>query len=162
MPVPLLALMYWAHLLATVIWLGGLAMLVLIAWPGAAGDASTLGMLERRFRPWANLSLIVLLVTGLIQMGGDAHYQGFLVIRDVWSLGLLGKHLVIGAMIIIAAALQWGVYPALERARLAASRGSAADQAAEAALQAHLRRLSALNLALGAAVLLLTALITAL
>jgi uncharacterized membrane protein len=89
MPVVFLALTYAVHLLATVTWLGGIIILVMASWPNlvASRDASHfaaissfLDMLERRFRPWTNLSLITLLVTGVIQMGGDEHYQGLLKI----------------------------------------------------------------------------------
>lgn len=77
----ILALNYWLHLLATVVWLGGLAMLVIVAWPGA---------------------------------------------------------------------------------RLLAERGVPGGEADRAAARRHLRRLAAVNLALGALVLMLTAYVTAL
>jgi uncharacterized membrane protein len=162
MPVPALILSYWLHLLATVVWLGGLAMLVLAAWPVATSDdvagVPTLDALERRFRPWANISLAVLIVTGTIQMGGDSHYEGFLVINTPWSLGLFAKHIMIGAMIAVSAALQWGIHPALERARLLAGR----DTVKEATLRHRVRLLTMVNLGLGVLVLVFTALITAL
>lgn len=160
MPLWSLAITYWLHLLATVIWIGGLAMLALIAWPGSDGMGNpTLDALERRFRPWANISLAVLLVTGLIQMGGDEHYEGFLAINSVWAMGMLAKHIVIGAMVVISAVLQLSVYPALERARLIARRGASGDE--EARTRRQLRRLTVINLALGVLVLLFTAVITA-
>jgi uncharacterized membrane protein len=160
MPVVILALTYWLHLIATVVWIGGLAMLTLIAWPGmGASFAEALDALERRFRPWANISLAVLLVTGLIQMGGDEHYDGFLIVNSAWTVGLLVKHVLIGLMIAISLVLQGSVYPALSRARLLASKGASSD---EAALRRRLRQLTAVNLSLGILVLLLTAVITAL
>ena len=166
MPVFVLTLTYWLHLLATITWLGGLAMLILVARPGAdstePAHRAVFESLERRFRPFANVSLIVLLVTGMIQMGGDPHYEGFLKIGNTWSLGLLLKHLVFAAMIAISAVVQWGVRPALERASLLARHGGESDQAMEAILRRRLMRLTALNLTLGILVLLLTALITAL
>jgi|RhiMetdeSRZDD1v2_1073273.scaffolds.fasta_scaffold27967_5 uncharacterized membrane protein len=161
MPIWVLALSYWLHLLATVVWIGGLAMLILIAWPGIETTfRDALDIVERRFRPWANISLAVLLVTGLIQMGGDQHYTGFLVFNSVWALGLLAKHIIIGGMIVITLILQLNVHPALDRARLLAGRASASDEGAAA--RRNLRRLTAINLALGILVLLLTAVITAL
>lgn len=167
MPTLVLALNYWLHLLATVLWLGGLAMLVLLAWPSLAGQppgeesaaGQFVGAVERRFRPLANVSLVVLLVTGMIQMGGDPHYAGLLQFGSPWSLSLLAKHLVIVGMVAVAALLQWGVYPALDRARLLAGRGDAAELRSA---QRRLRRLAAVNLALGVVVLLLTAYMTAL
>jgi uncharacterized membrane protein len=160
MPVLILVLTYWLHLLATVVWIGGLAMLTLIAWPGIDRNfAGAVDALEKRFRPWANISLAMLLVTGLIQMGGDHHYEGFLVIDNTWSVGLLIKHILIGLMIVTGVIMQMNVYPALERARLLASKGKATE---DDVVHRRLRRLTALNLALGILVLLTTAVITAL
>jgi uncharacterized membrane protein len=165
MPTWVLALNYWLHLLATIAWLGGTLILVAVAWPGISGARADgplrgelMGAFERRFRPIANLSLVVLLVTGMIQMSGDPHYEGFLRFANSWSLLLLAKHVVFLLMIGISLILQWGVKPALERAALLARES---DQA-EAALHRRLRRLTTINLIFGAFVLLLTAFITAL
>lgn len=171
MPVVFLALTYAVHLLATVTWLGGVIVLVMASWPNliASQDASHfaaissfLDMLERRFRPWTNLSLITLLVTGMIQMGGDEHYQGLLQIESPWTLGLLAKHIVIGGILIVTAVLQWGIYPALERTRLLALSGRVEAVADQSKLRRRSRRLTTLNLGLGVLVLVLTAIITAL
>jgi uncharacterized membrane protein len=163
MPVWVLALNYWLHLLATIAWLGGTLILTLVAWPGlAAADgplrADLVRAFERRFRPIANLSLAVLLVTGTIQMSGDPHYEGFLRFANSWSLLLLAKHVVFLLMIGISLVAQWGVKPALDRAALLVREG---DQA-QTALHRRLRRLTAINLIFGVLVLLLTAFITAL
>lgn len=160
----ILAFMYAAHLLATVVWIGGLVMLTLSSLPQSSEsvtDESLFEVLERRFRPWSQVSLAVLLVTGLIQMGGDSHYHGFLIVDSPWAVGLLGKHIVIGLIVVLAFVLQGWLYPALERARLLASRRSATDQQAERMLRGRLRHLTYLNLGLGVLVLLLTAFITA-
>lgn len=169
MPTAVLALNYWLHLIATVIWLGGLATLVLVAWPGmgqALADYPAVGnvfdALERRFRPLANVSLVVLLVTGILQMGGDPHYEGFLQIESPWSVSLLAKHVVILAMIGVSAALQWNVRPALERARFEAQHRTRPGGEVEAGLRRRMRRLTAANLLLGLLVLLITAVLTAL
>lgn len=169
MPTIALALNYWLHLLATVAWLGGLAMLVFIAWPSLRPLADedeaarrALEAVERRFRPVANISLAVLLVTGMIQMGGDPHYEGFLKFGDAWAVSLLIKHIVIGGMIVVAVLLQWSVYPALERARLLAQHKRAEGLTDEATAQRRLQRLAAVNVGLGVLVLMLTAFLTAL
>lgn len=165
MPTLALALNYWLHLLATVLWLGGLGMLVLVAWPGIrwADDAQAgafVESLERRFRPMANISLAVLIITGLIQMGDDPHYAGLLAIGDAWSAGMFAKHVVVIGMAAVAGLLQWGVYPALDRARLLAEKPGGEERIT--AERRRLRRLAAINLGLGILVLMLTAFITAL
>gem|GEM_PF-102814 len=169
MPVLILALNYWLHLLATVLWLGGLTTLTLIAWPAllhlegqTPKGRQVLDALEQRFRPLANISLIVLLVTGMIQMGGDPHYQGFLKITDAWSVGMFIKHILVVLMIVISVILQAGIQPALVRARLTARHNAAQGQASEERLYRRLRILTMLMLVLGGLVLLMTALITAL
>lgn len=150
MPVWGLALTYWLHLIATVIWIGGLAMLILTAWANIEG-------IEQKFRPYANLSLVVLLATGVIQMGADEHYEGFLIINDVWEIGLAAKHVLIFLMVIATLILQVNVYPALERAKLLSARD---DQLGESARR-RLKQLTVINLILGVLVLLCTAIITA-
>lgn len=169
MPIAALAFNYWLHLVATIVWLGGLATLVLVAWPGMAraladhpSAAELFDVLERRFRPLANVSLIVLIVTGMLQMGGDPHYEGFLRVESAWSISLLAKHVIILAMIGVSAALQWSVRPALERARFEAQHSTRAGTALEDGLRRRMRRLTAANLILGLLVLLVTALLTAL
>jgi len=173
MPITVLALNYWLHLIATVTWLGGLAMLAFVIWPGmVAGAAQTLEgqaaikafieQIEKRFRPLANISLGVLIVTGLIQMSEDRHYTGLLKIDSLWAAGLLAKHIVIAAMVLVSGIAQWGILPELERAKLLARRGDSRSVAQETILSQRLRRLTAANLALGILVLLATAMITAL
>jgi uncharacterized membrane protein len=92
-------------------------------------------------------------------MSGDNHYEGFLIIDNAWSVGLLVKHILIGLMIMVAMIMQMSVYPALERAQLLASKG---DVTEDVRLSRRLRRLTAINLTLGILVLLITAVITAL
>lgn len=160
MSTPLLALIYWLHLVATVIWMGSLGIVIMAGWVEPSKDdyPAFVQIAMRRLQPWANISLIVLLVTGTIQMGADTHYEGLLRVRTPWAVGLLAKHIVITLILGITAVLQWGVYPSLDRARLLAQRGTV-QQAQK--LEAQIRRLTMINVVLGAFVLLLTAVITA-
>lgn len=168
MPTPILALIYWLHLCATVVWLGGLAALTLIAWPGLirqpADEAAraVLDAIERRFWPLANVSLAVLIVTGTLQMGDDPHYTGFLKVESPWTVGLLAKHVIIAGIIVASIALQASVQPALGRAALLARHGDARSKDEEAALRRRARQLTLLSFGLGILVLMLTAFITAL
>ncbi|MCB0017173.1 MAG: hypothetical protein KDE09_05235, partial [Anaerolineales bacterium] len=76
----ILAISYWIHLLTTVIWLGGMALMALVAWPalrqGSLTDNQWL-TLQQKFLPYANASLILLLLTGFVQMTNDSNYNGF-------------------------------------------------------------------------------------
>lgn len=159
MPTFVLALIYALHLLATVVWLGGLVALALVGGAGPQ-SAELSDALSDRLRPLGNLSLAVLVVTGMIQMGGDPHYEGFLAINNPWSVSLLIKHLVVLAILAVAALMQFSVQPALARARLLEGRPAAAAEVQQAVTRQ--RRLNLINLLLGGAVLLLTAVLTAL
>lgn len=160
----ILALSYWIHLLSTVIWLGGLALMGLVAWPALRKgtlEANQWLSLQRRFSPWVNGSLVLLLVTGFVQMTNDPNYNGFLQVDSVWAWAILIKHIAVVAMILIAALAQVRIYPAMDRAALLAQQRPqlAAEQAA--ALTRQEIRLLRLNMVCAAAVLFFTAVATA-
>jgi len=169
MPATMLAVVYWFHLLATILWIGGMAAMTLVVWPGLAGSAaneadaqSMMDGVERRFRPIGNISLIVLLATGVIQMSDDPHYKGFLIVDSLWAWGLLAKHILIGGMILISLITQGQILPALDRAKMLARKSAGGSPTQETAIRKRLRALALVNLALGIFVLLLTAIMTAL
>lgn len=157
-----LTLSYWLHMLATVVWIGGLAAITLLLVPAARTlddpekQARLLETAQRRLDPLAWFCLALLTATGLIQMSANPQYAGFLAIANRWGAAILFKHLVFFGMAGVSAYLTWVSLPALRRAVL---RRSGAQTAAELAL---LRRrnlqLLYLNLALGVIVLALTAL----
>ena len=160
----ILALSYWIHLLATVVWLGGLAVMGLVAWPAlrqqTLQDNQWLA-LQKRFTPWVNASLVLLLVTGFVQMTNDPNYEGFLQVNTLWAQAILVKHLAVVAMIIIGGIVQLRVHPAMDRlALLAEKRPQLADEE-QRALQRREVRLLQLNMVCAAAVLLFTAIATA-
>ncbi|NWG15357.1 MAG: CopD family protein [Chloroflexi bacterium] len=164
----ILAISYFFHLLATIVWIGGLVILVALVWPEARRtlerDAALLRLLtrlRRRFAPLSNFSLVVLVITGLIQMSGDPNYDGLLQINNDWSRAILLKHIAVGGMVIGGVVLQYAVTPALERATLLLERGKG-DPAEWERLRRREIRLTWLNVTLGIAVLGCTAWATAL
>lgn len=165
----ILAISFFFHLVATVVWIGGLVVITLLVWPEMrrALDGSSpalvalLARLRHRFVPWSNFSLVVLVVTGLAQMTADPNYDGLLVIDNEWTRAMLLKHLAIAGMVVCGLVLQYGVTPALERAGLLLERGKG-DPAEWERLRRHEVRLTQLNLLLGVAVLGFTAWATAL
>jgi uncharacterized membrane protein len=160
----ILALSYWIHLMATIVWLGGLALLALVALPALRqGSLATnqWAALQRRFTPWVNASLVLLLVTGFVQMTNDDNYEGFLQLRTLWAQAILVKHVAVGAMIVVGAYIQWRVHPAMERlVTLAEKRPQLAEEEQEQLLRQE-RRLLWLNLGCAVAVLFFTAVATA-
>lgn len=160
----LLTLSYWIHLLATVLWLGGLALMGLVAWP--ALQQQTLAAnhwfdLQKRFTPWTNGSLVILLVTGFVQMTNDPNYGGFLTVDTIWAQAILVKHIAVGAMILIGAYIQWRLHPQMERIGLLAAKRPALAAEEQAAVLRQENRLLRLNLLCAAAVLFFTAVATA-
>jgi len=157
-----LALIYWVHMSATVVWIGGLAAISLLLVPisraslSAQDQAILLEKVLRRFDPLSWLSLLALVATGLFQMSANPNYSGFLALTNRWAVAILLKHLVFGGMIGVSASLSWGVLPALKRAALLRKKGLTAPD--EERLQQRERLLLRLNLGLGVLVLVLTAL----
>lgn len=152
---------YWLHMLATVVWLGGLATLALLVLPAAASSldppryAALLEGIQKRLDPLGWLCLAVLLATGMFQMSASPNYSGFLSITNRWATALLVKHLLIFGMVALSAWMTWGVLPALRRAALQRAMGKPASQTE--ALQRRELLLLRLNLVLGGLVLMLTA-----
>ena len=160
----ILAFSYWIHLLATVVWLGGMALMALVAWPALRRETLAENQwldLQRRFAPWVNVSLVLLLVTGFIQMTNDVNYTGFLQIDSLWAGAILVKHIAVFAMIAIAAFTQFRIYPAMDRLALLAQTKPDLAQTETTQLTHQENRLLRLNLLCAAAVLLFTAIATA-
>jgi uncharacterized membrane protein len=148
----MLALAFWLHMAATIIWIGGLFFQSVILAPALSridDPAALLERLQNRFQPLAWLSLAVLVGTGLVQMSANANYEGVLAISNAWSRALLAKHLTIGLMFLIAAYQTWVLQPRLARLAMLNQSGQ---------LQQRYSRLAQINLALGILVLGLTAL----
>ncbi len=164
MPPPLwaLALAYWMHMLATVIWIGGLAVFSLVLLPAAQkaldarAYAALLEKLQQRLDPLVWFSVIVLLGSGMLQMSASPHYEGFLTIGNLWAGAILIKHILFGGMILIGGYTTWGVLPALRRAALRRSKGHAAPEYEK--LQRRQVLVWQINVLLGVGVLALTAL----
>lgn len=160
----ILAISYWIHLLATIVWLGGIAMMALVAWPalkqGALASNQWLN-LQRRFMPWANISLVILLITGLVQMTNDANYTGFLSVDSVWAWAILIKHLAFMGMVLITVFIQVFLYPSMSRLTLLAEKRP--KTAASEREKLHRQEIWSLrlNLLCAVAVLLFTAIATA-
>ena len=158
----ILAISYWLHMLATIVWVGGLALMALVVWPGARAVlgpgpelASLIRRLQQRFGLMAWGSLAVLVATGLTQMVSNKNYDGVLVISNPWALALLVKHVSIGAMIMIGLYMQMTLQPALARMALLEARGHAAPEAEK--LRQRELNLTRLNLVCGVMVLGFTA-----
>lgn len=150
-------------MLATVVWLGGLAAAGLVTLPLIArldDDASRLDLLhkaQKKLDPLGWLSLAVLIATGLVQMSASDRYQGLLAFGNAWSQSILLKHIVFLGMVGLSAYLTWAALPELGRAVLRTTRGRAEPGEIDALFRKH-RLILWGNLVLGAVVLVFTAL----
>ncbi len=118
---PVLATLYWLHMLATVVWIGSLAAINLLVLPAStrtlklADQLSFISALQKRLEPLAWFCMGVLLVTGMFQMSTSPHYDGFVSVSTQWSLALLIKHGFGVIMVVVSAIQTWEVLPAIQR-----------------------------------------------
>jgi uncharacterized membrane protein len=160
----LLALSYWIHLLSTIVWLGGMALMAVVAWPalrkGTLADNQWFA-LQKQFMPWADVSLVLLLFTGFVQMTSDPNYNGFLAVDSVWAWAMLLKHIAFVGMVVITAYVQFVLYPSMDRLSLAAQKRPQLAASEQAKLNQREIRMLRLNLLCAALILLFTAVATA-
>lgn len=158
-----LTLFYWLHMLATVVWIGGIISLAVFVLPAAQKTLD-----EAHYGKFLNRMVVslqrigwfclgVLIVTGMFQMSAHPQYQGFLAITTPWASALFIKHLVIGGMIAVSAIINWWVLPALNRLSLARQENQPSREAELQSLRKRETLLLRFNLVLAVMVLLLTA-----
>ncbi len=152
----LLALIYWAHMLATVVWIGSLAAINLLFLPAAVKTLQTsdqlhlIAALQKRLEPLAWFCMGILLVTGLFQLSLSPHYDGFFSVSSQWSLSILVKHGFSIAMVVVSAVQTWEVIPSIQRTLLKKDK---ADSAELIRLQRQETLLLRINLILSALIL---------
>ena len=159
-----LTLSYWIHMLSTVVWLGGLVTMAVVAWPAVRQhilDQNQWITLQKRFTPLANASLVLLWITGFLQMTADPNYEGFLAVDSLWAQAILVKHLAVLGMMVFGIAIQWRIQPDLARLAILESKQPEFAAAERDKLTRQEIRLLRLNLIFAAAVLFFTAVATA-
>ena len=161
-PLWALTIAYWLHMLATIVWIGGIATIILLILPAAKEKlapldyASLLESIKRRLDPLAWLSLTILLGTGMFQMSANPNYEGFLTISNTWSKAILVKHVLFLCVIAVSAYLTWVLIPAQRRLALLRAKGIDTPEAERIAKrEIWLQRV---NLVLAIVILALTAL----
>lgn len=153
---PVLAAIYWMHMLATVVWIGSLAALNLLFLPASkrtlklSDQLSLISALQKRLEPLAWFCMGILLVTGLFQMSASPHYDGFLDISTQWSFAILAKHGFAVVMVVVSAIQTWEVLPAIQRILLLKEK---ADESELVRLQKRETLLLRINLLLSALIL---------
>ena len=104
----ILSLSHFLHLLASVVWIGGIVMILLVILPGAKAALESAPMVSRlmkeiakRFTPMANISILVLIVTGIIIAHYEKNFTGFLDFNNPWNVIMFLKHFLVTLMTII-------------------------------------------------------------
>lgn len=97
---------YWAHLIANTLWIGGIIFILCFALPSSRQVLGTesgklMGEISKRFTPAANLSIIVLVVTGAVLTGLNRQYSGVAVLENRWSSALMVKFILVFGMIVV-------------------------------------------------------------
>ncbi|MBI5809644.1 MAG: CopD family protein [Deltaproteobacteria bacterium] len=95
---------YFAHLLAAVIWVGGIIFILYIAIPSSrqvlGREAGKLmGDISKRFTPVANCSILSLVITGVVLTWSKKYFQGssfFESVQGAMSLKYLLALMMIG------------------------------------------------------------------
>jgi len=165
-PVWALALAYWMHMIATILWIGGLAAISVFVAPAAqkslegTAKAALLADIQRKLDPIAWFCLVTLAGTGMFQMSSNPHYQGLLEIQNPWAIAILVKHLLFLGMAGLSVYMTWGLLPKMRRVAMQQALASQETGLVEKTESLRRRevRLLRLNLALGLLVLGLTAL----
>lgn len=160
----ILVFSYWLHLLATVVWFGTIVVLALTAVPAFRQQSLNQNewlRWQKKLLPWSNLSLVLLLITGFLQMTTDPNYGGFLIFDTVWAWAMLLKHVLYLLVLAIAAYWQFGYFPAVERTAVLAQKKPQLAQVEQEKLTQREKQLLALNLFCAVAILFCTAVLTA-
>jgi putative copper resistance protein D len=155
----LLATSYMLHMIATVVWIGGIVFMALVVTPAIKGEpesARVFAAIRRRFAPLAGLSLAVLIVTGMVQLTSSTHYVGFLNLSNTWAKAVLLKHIAVGGMIATALYMSLVIQPDIRRMAMLLSAGKAKPAEMEALTRRQARAAQA-NMVLAIVVLLFTA-----
>jgi uncharacterized membrane protein len=158
-PPQFLAVSYLIHIIATVVWIGGIVFIALVVTPAAEGEAGCsrfLTAIQRRFTPIANLSLIALIVTGMVQLTSSSNYVGFLNFSNIWAKAILLKHMTVGGMMTVALYMNLVLQPDINRTAMLLASGKAKPEDT-AALSRRQSQLSQINVVLSIVVLLFTA-----
>ena len=143
------ALLTWFHLLSAVVWAGGIVFILFIAIPSSrqvlGPEAGKLmAEVSNRFTPLANLSIIILVVTGVALTPIRGYFSGPAILDGHPSLTLLVKYILAFGMVAIHFYRGTVLGPKISRT---------VDQGKKQALQKLSLGLVRVNLALAVAIL---------
>lgn len=153
----IMSAMNWLHLLATVAWIGGIVINMLVLSPAAKESLEPpmmmrlWGAVMKKFRKMVYVCMAVFVGTGIVMMIMNSGYSSSFDFGDTWTLFLVIKHVAVIVLIIMAIYMLQSVFPKL--AKLAA-KGPSPELAKADKLQ---KRIGATNLILAVIILACTA-----
>jgi len=143
------------HLFAAVVWIGGIFFILFVALPSAKRifeqPGPLMGALSKRFVPLANISILLILVTGILMSLSSHTPSEIASLNSIWSQTLSLK--IIIALIMIVIHFYRGLI-LLPRITKLTSEGVHSEQVSR--LQRLSLNLVKVNLLFGATVLLIT------
>ena len=104
----ILSASYFLHFLATVVWIGGIIMILLVILPSAKTSLESAPMISglmkeitKHFTLMANISIFILIVTGIVIAFYNKNFTNILDFSNRWNLVMFLKHIFVALMIII-------------------------------------------------------------
>jgi uncharacterized membrane protein len=117
----ILSVVNWFHLVATVVWIGGIILSVTAISSAAKQSLEPPAMgrfmnsFMKRFRIMIYVSIGVLVVTGVFMMFYNKSYAGGMDLGNLWVLLVVVKHVFVLVLIILGIYLLEGVYSKIAR-----------------------------------------------
>jgi uncharacterized membrane protein len=95
----LIALSYWLHALATVVFIGHFVLLAVIYLSALTDNPAALSVISKHSRWWLYASMLAFALTGTYLTFVDSNYLGLGNFSNFWSAAMLVKHLLLLGMI---------------------------------------------------------------
>lgn len=104
----LLAVRHFLHILATIVWIGGIILILFVVIPEAKTSLESKSMVNkliknigRRFTILANTSIFLIIITGIILLIFDKNSDGFFNVNKSYNIVISVKHFFVVLMILI-------------------------------------------------------------
>jgi len=99
-------ILYWLHIIATVVWIGGIVFILYVLIPKTKqilGEEAgkIIGEISKRFKLFADLSIIILILTGIGLSFINIPTSNHGISRDSWTILVILKHLLVLLMVLI-------------------------------------------------------------
>ena len=151
----LLGLSAAVHIFAAIVWIGGIFFILFVAIPAARKNleqpGKLLGALGKRFTPWANTSILLLFVTGILMSLSTQSFSETASLDSPWSRALSAKIFLVLIMAGIHFYRGWVLAP-----RIAKVTAAGINQEKAASLQKMSLNLVKVNFLFALAVFLIT------